>query len=292
CLVTVDTASKYNVIVWDKTGVTRIDSFKLYYMNSASVWQLIKAVPFSALNYLVDSTSINDPNANTVRYCLTGVDSCGNEEHFDSSPFQNTMHINQAPAGTFTWSGTGYLKEGVGLPVLTYYLFRDSLSNGKWVAIDSISGTQNTMSDARYISNPGNYPLARWRVEAKLSDSVNTGCTEPLLRPIHAATSTSSRSNTQHNGTITAVRPIINTDAITVYPNPATQNLNIKFSYAKAATAKINIVDVTGRVLMESGCEATSGGTMSLNISALPTGVYFVKVTANNSFQVVKFVKE
>src|SRR4029077_10388731 len=42
CVVSVDTGSTHNIIVWDKTGITRIDSFKLYFMNSASTWQLIK----------------------------------------------------------------------------------------------------------------------------------------------------------------------------------------------------------------------------------------------------------
>jgi PKD repeat protein len=294
CVVTVDTASLHNVIVWDKSGLTRIDSFKLYFYNSANKWQLIKEVSFYAPNYLVDSTPINDPNANTVRYCLTAVDSCGFEEPIGSSPWQNTCHINQAPAGTFTWGSTGYLKQGVTQPVFTYYLLRDSISNGNWKVIDSVSGTQSFMADAAYKANPGNYPLVRWRVEMKLGDSVNNNnCAEPLLRPIHAATSTSSRSNTQHNGTITSINQHVSADAISVYPNPATQNLNIKFNVVKAGVARISIMDVMGRVITESENDVNSNNcNVQLNISGLPTGVYFVKVVTGNSSQVVKFVKE
>ncbi|MGP8217623.1 MAG: T9SS type A sorting domain-containing protein [Bacteroidia bacterium] len=292
CLVSVDTSSTHNIIVWNNTGLTRIDSFKIYYLNSSLAWQLIKAVPFSSPDYFVDSTPINNPNANTVRYCLTAVDSCGNEEAVTSSPWQNTMHINQAPAGTFTWAGTGYLKQGITTPVVTYYLFRDSISNGNWVAIDSTNGTQNTMSDAAYQINPSNYPLARWYVGAKLSDSVNTGCTVPLLRPTHAVNYSSSRSNAIYHNTITsALTQALTSNSISLYPNPAGQNLNIKFNNKEPESARISIMDITGREVYNSQL-TIDNGQRTINVSALSTGIYFVKVTTNTSSQVVKFIKE
>ncbi len=275
CLVTVDTASLHNIIVWDKTGMSRIDSFKLYFYNSANKWQLIKEVPFSAPNYLVDSTPINNPNANTVRYCLTALDSCGTEETIGASPWQNTCHINQAPAGTFTWGGTGYLKQGVTEPVATYYLLRDSISNGNWKTVDSTNGFQNTMSDAVFQANPGNYPLVRWCVSMILSDSVNTGCIEPLLRPIHAATSTSSRSNTQHNGTITStLSSASDLNNISVYPNPATNTITISTHGLKMREIKIS--DMLGKEVY--------GNTFSryINISNLPSGMYILSGTGEN----------
>ncbi len=290
CMVSVDTASTHNVIVWNTSGLKDIDSLKIYYLNSSSVWQLIKEVPFLGPNYLVDSTPVNNPNSNTVRYCLTSVDSNGLEESILASPWQNTMHINQSPAGTFTWSSTGYLKEGVSFPVLTYYLFRDSISNGNWKAIDSISGTQYTMSDNQYQAHPSNYPLARWYVGAKLSDSVNTGCTVPLLRPQNT-NSLLARSNTRLNVN-TSINQIDNTDgSISIYPNPAKQTLNIQFSNSE--TAKIKFIDVTGRLLLETdNLETSPDKTLQFNTSGLPAGIYFVQVLTNTSSRVMKFIKQ
>ncbi len=292
CVVTVDTASTHNIVIWDKSAFADIDSLKLYYENSLSQWQLIQEVPFSAPNYIVDNTPINNPNGNTVRYALIGVDSCGNQESIAASPWQNTCHINEAPKGTFTWSGTGYLKQGVTQPVVTYYLYRDSLSNGKWKAIDSISGSQNTMSDAVYQANQSNYPYARWRVEMRLNDSIYTGCTEPNLRP-QAINYNASKSNT-----ITVSSPLNVTslnvvkDNVTVYPNPANQVLNIAFNYAKTETSKLSVVDIMGRTLIATENESTPGSTMQINVSVLPTGIYFVKVTTGTLSQVTKFIKE
>jgi len=288
CEVSVDTGSTHNVIVWDKTGVTRIDSFKLYYMNSANKWQLIKEVPFSAPNYLVDSTPVNNPNANTVRYCLTVVDSCGKEEHFGSSPWQNTSHIINSGGGTFSWSGTGYLKENVVQPVSTYYLMRDSISNGNWKVIDSTSGTQNTMTDVNFAL----YPKARWRVDALLDTTVFLGCSVPELRPVKSKTYNSSHSNTA-TSVITGIQSsILNSNSISVYPNPANQVLNVRFNNIKAGTADMQIMDITGRMITETQSEVNPGSITHLNIEGLSSGVYFVKVTSNGSSQVVKFIKE
>ncbi|MGP8214724.1 MAG: T9SS type A sorting domain-containing protein [Bacteroidia bacterium] len=289
CVVSVDTGSVHNVIVWDKAGLNHVDSLKIYYLNSASVWQLIKELPFSAPNYFVDTLSINNPNANTVRYDLTAVDSCGNEEPMSESPWQNTMYINQSPPGTFIWSGTGYLKQGVALPVITYYLYRDSISNGNWVAIDSISGTQNKMSDAAYLANPGNYTLSRWRVEAKLSDSVNSGgCTLPNLRP-QAINNTGTRSNTAHFVTFTAA-PVLTSKSgsITVYPNPSSNGVfTVQWSEVSGQSSA-EVYNVLGEKVYSQ--LTIHNSQFTINLENQPSGVYFVKVTSNTSTQTVKLI--
>ncbi len=241
---------------------------------------------FSAPSYLVDSTPVNNPNANTVRYALTDVDSCGNEEPITSSAWQNTPFIIGNGSGTFSWSGTGYLIENVALPVKTYRLFRDTLSNGHWQAIDSVAGNQYQMTDPNY----SKYPYARYRLDGELYSG---GCPyNGNLRPYHGANKTTTQSNDQHNGTFTAVKQITNTDFISIYPSPVEQNINIKFNYSKVETVRVSIMDITGRIIWETQSETTSGNPLQLNLSTLSGGVYFVKVTTNTLSQVVKFIKE
>ncbi|HTA83414.1 MAG TPA: choice-of-anchor tandem repeat GloVer-containing protein [Bacteroidia bacterium] len=282
CMVTVDTGSLHNIIVWNKTGLNNIDSFKVYFLNSASVWQLIGSLPFSSTQF-IDTTSINNPNANTVRYVVMGVDSCGYEEPISSSPWQNTMYINNSPPGTFIWSGTGYLIQNVSLPVLTYYLYRDSIGNGNWQAIDSVSGTQNKMTDPKY----ANYVNGRWYVGAKLNVS---GCPNPVGRA-EAGGYTISRSNVLYKN-VQGVVQLNNSDAITAYPNPASKLLNIQFSGTEHSVIRTSIMDVTGRVVMESDNDKISDNILTINISKLTAGIYFMRIETNNSIRVVKFSKE
>ncbi len=300
CIVSVDTGSKFNIIVWNKTGLARIDSFRIYFYNSSNQWQLIGAQPYAAPAYFADMTGINNPNSNTVRYSLTAVDSCGNEEPIGSSPWQNTCHINQSPPGTFTWAGTGYLKQGVSQPVFTYYLLRDSISNNHWVVVDSVSGTQNTMSDAVFQANPGNYPLARWRVSMVLSDSVNTGCKLPDEGPVHGVNNTTTRSNTQHNSIFTSVSALISAaNSISVYPNPTNGKFTVQWSVVSGLSS-VEVYNVLGEKV--ASFNSSKGGEFyslpsgeegwAIDLSNQPSGIYFVKVLTDKSVQVAKIIKE
>jgi len=283
CMVTVDTGSVHNIITWDKTGLATIDSFKVYFYNSSNKWALLAAVPFSSPGYYVDTASINNPNMNTVRYSVIAQDSCGNQEAFASSPWQNTMHILNIGNGTFSWSGTGYLIQGDPTPVQTYYLLRDNIGNGTWKAIDSVSGSQNTMTDPNFNS----YPNGRWRVDALLDVST---CTVPNLRP-EAVNYNASKSNT---GTtlVTGIKQASSANSVSVYPNPATQNLNVRFNYAKETSANISIADITGRTLLAEQRDIKTGNAFQINIENLPTGLYFIKIETGSSSIVEKFIKE
>ena len=283
CMVTVDTASQHNIIVWNNTGLNNVDSFKVYYLNSSSTWQKITEVPFSSTQY-IDTSSINNPDANTVRYCLTGVDSCGDEELIASSAWQNTMYIDNSPPGTFVWSGTGYLIQNVSLPVLTYYLYRDTLSNGHWQAIDSVSGTQNKMTDPNYSL----YPYGRWYVGAKLNV---TGCSAPEERFKAASAHASSRSNIQYKNTV-GIAQLQNNNGVSIYPNPASKQLTVKFNKPLATNTQINITDVTGRTIMSIGNKFENNSSATVDISNLTTGIYFIRIETNSTTQVVKFIKE
>ena len=68
-----------------------------------------------------------------------------------------------------------------------------------------------------------------------------------------------------------------------VFPNPATERLNIS---CNEAVREINVIDVTGRTVM------TLGATNSVNVSSLASGVYMVRVATENGIGMQKFVKE
>ncbi|MGP8216201.1 MAG: T9SS type A sorting domain-containing protein [Bacteroidia bacterium] len=275
CEASVDTGSQFNILVWDTNNMQHVDSIRIYYLNSSLQWASIGEVPYRGKEYFEDK--VNNPNVSTVRYKLVSVDSCGDTL---SSIWHNAMWI-QNNAGTFSWPGTGYLIEGNPTPVLTYILYRDSISNGNWDSIASVNGLQNIISDPNY----ANYPKGRWFVEAILDVS---GCPLPYIRP-EKVNNTTTRSNTQHNTIIKGVQQLVNVEGLKVYPNPANETLNIRFDGTKAEAARISIVDVTGREVHSE--LSMVNGEWSMNIANLSTGIYFVKVTTHTSSQVVKFVK-
>jgi hypothetical protein len=72
------------------------------------------------------------------------------------------------------------------------------------------------------------------------------------------------------------------------YPNPSTGKITVEVS-DKTINQSLTILDITGQQIIS--CLVTYPG-ITLDISTLPGGVYFVKVAGVNGMQVGKFVKQ
>jgi len=75
-----------------------------------------------------------------------------------------------------------------------------------------------------------------------------------------------------------------------VYPNPATDNIQVVFDlYGRA---DIDIIDMTGRIVYTTVYESSGFTNLSLNLSSLNQGVFFVRVSTEDQSNVLRFIKE
>ena len=77
----------------------------------------------------------------------------------------------------------------------------------------------------------------------------------------------------------------ISTTDFSVYPNPASEVININST--KMLNAVITISDLTGKVVKTS---TINGLTASVNTSGLNSGIYYVTITEGNSTSTQKVV--
>lgn len=80
-----------------------------------------------------------------------------------------------------------------------------------------------------------------------------------------------------------------NTDKISVYPNPASDKLNITIDAQGSAT--ITILDITGKEVISESI-SKGNNTISIDVSSLSHGLYIVKVTTDKKVMTVKFEKQ
>ena len=72
-----------------------------------------------------------------------------------------------------------------------------------------------------------------------------------------------------------------------IYPNPASDNLQVDINLRRRATLKIAIVDTVGRVRKLQNLQLGSGKhTETMDISKLPAGLYFVKIQDESGLSV------
>lgn len=78
--------------------------------------------------------------------------------------------------------------------------------------------------------------------------------------------------------------------AFALYPNPASSQLTLTFDKALTAGMTATVNDVYGKVLLSAHNEDRE--TIHLDINALASGIYFVKLSADGKSSVKKFIKQ
>src|ERR1051326_278287 len=109
CMVTVDSLSQYNVIMWDKTSYNYTDTFIVCREITTNNYLRIGTVPYDSLSEFIDTVrtkyfpNTGDPNAGTYRYKIKVNDSCGTDSTGSTfSPYHNTIFMTNNN-GNFSW---------------------------------------------------------------------------------------------------------------------------------------------------------------------------------------------
>jgi len=93
--------------------------------------------------------------------------------------------------------------------------------------------------------------------------------------------------------TVTAVNDYSGVTDMKVFPNPASDNLNISFVTNEASSVDCKILDVTGKLLYNKHLESDGGLVEeSVNVSEFATGIYFLRIETPKGTTIEKFVKE
>ena len=76
-----------------------------------------------------------------------------------------------------------------------------------------------------------------------------------------------------------------------VYPNPATDMLNIEVNASQASEMSISVYNIMGQNVMTQNVSITTGmNVRPINVSELNSGIYFVTVKANGFENTMKFI--
>jgi len=98
-----------------------------------------------------------------------------------------------------------------------------------------------------------------------------------------------------YSNVVLLTRKITEISLIRLYPNPATEELNLVIASPKAEKVTISVTDLTGKVVMQLPASLVSGESIQqLNIAKLAGGTYMLKVVCANGCEtaVQRFVKQ
>lgn len=267
CLVSVDSATQFNKVIWEKPNVGYIDSFYIY-REIGGNYLKIGAVDFALNGEFVDMTNGVNANITSYRYKLSVLDTCGYES--DLSDFHETIHltVNQGTGNDINLIWDSY--EGVAFT--QYRILRDTTGVGNWQVIDSVGIGSLTYTD---INAPIN---ANYMIEIVFSNSCD---------PLKVGTYQRTISNfASLNGTVGIDNQLLS-NAFLVFPNPVQDQLHISFDGGKSFD--IELYDTRGKLVLEGH---SLNQEKQLNIKHILPGVYYLKVSSGSRINQFKIVKQ
>jgi len=266
CIVSVDSATGHNIVVWKKPMGADIDHYNVYGQgNQANVFNLLASVPYDSTSIYIDSTS--NPAQQSYLYELSIVDTCGAETAL--SNYHETIHITISQGMGNTYNLTWNYYEGFSFPL--YYIYRGT-SPLNMTLLTTLTSMLNSYTD---LAPP--VGIVYYQIEA-----VNPNPCSHHFKSLY----NSSKSNLVSIDVVTSIHNYVyNLFDISIYPNPATDNLTV----GTPQKSEIVILNIEGQIIKALSTNETH---MTIDLSDIARGMYFVKVKTDIGFVIKKFIKE
>lgn len=279
CLVTVDTSSSYNIIVWERSAqssTAQIDSIKIYRQGILNNDSLIATVNYDSLSEYHDHNA--NPNIKGWQYKISGVDINGIEGPL-SAPHR-TMHFSllaQADSIRLRW--TPYLGKSLNF----YRCWADSTGTSTWGLVNSTP----TSADTSWWDN--STPTDWTNLEYLVDVDWSYVCTSTLKQQSHNTTR-SNRVIIGGQSTSGVTENAIKN--ISLFPNPSTDHLTLTFASPQLSELSILLVSIEGKIVKrEPNMWVYGSNRYTIDLSNLTNGVYTVLFKTKNGIISKRFIK-
>jgi hypothetical protein len=270
CLVTVDSTTNTNLVVWEKPITTGIDHFNIYRETSqAGLYQIVGSVLYtdeSIYNDLVAS-----PNVRSWRYKISSVDDCGTESEL--SAIHKTIHlvISHGLGSDINLFWDSY--EGFAYP---NFVLRRHTDAGGWTPLATMPNNLFTYTDQPTTTDGLFYEVT--------VDAPSMCSSTKMAQDFN--TTRSNRDNRLSTGTPNSVSELLD-QAVNIYPNPANTVLNVENSSSQLIEARI--LDQAGRVISST---TLVPGQTKIDCGKLAMGMYSIELQSLGAKTLKRFVIE
>lgn len=281
CLVSVDSVTTTNLVVWEKLQTADISHYNIYReSNQIGNYQLIDTVNYNSLSVFNDVVA--SPKVRSWRYKISAVDECGTESLLSSH--HKTVHLTLTDLGA---SGTkiSWDKYEGNLSFSNYLLYRYTDQND-WQLIATLPSTVINYTDNTLISTAG--------LDYMIEVAIDEMCTATQWRAQDFDVSRSNKNKGIFNPGV-GVEGYSNNASIEVltenvnlicYPNPFDAQITIENN--SKISLEMCIKDLNGKIIEEFNLNQ---GKNTLSTFQLESGVYFITKKYDYEFKPIKVVK-
>ncbi len=268
CIVTVDTTTTTNLVVWEKVDTTGISHYNIYRENQTpGQFVIIDTVQFT--NESIFNDVIANATETSWRYRISAVDECGTEGQLSIA--HKTVHSNAIFDGSASY--TIYWDDYEGpADLANYVVWRASDQNLVW---QNVSGVV-ALGTSVFSDTP---PAGSTNVDYYVETALYSACSPTFLKVNDFNSSRSNRERGSFSvgeGTGNSNNELIENylNSISLFPNPTSTDLTIE--QIEANEISVEVISVDGTVLIQS---AFSAQINQLHLATLSQGIYFVRIS-------------
>jgi hypothetical protein len=278
CIVTVDTATDRDEIIWGRTNSPPTGSYNLYKENSSYTFSLLVNQPLNVLSDYIDMSS--NPSAGPSTYELATMDSCGQSGM--SAPHTSIFMWDSVETNQNVLNWTAY----VGFTPVYYYIYRGT-NLGNLVKIDSVPYTTLTYTD---IAPP---PSSVYMIETVNPSGPCVPTTSIRRHGSDGAAVSLSNRRMVHNASTGITTISNNITNLNIYPNPSNGQVTIEWSVVsgQSSVVRISLIDELGQVVYDDSENQTHGNNkQQINLENLATGIYTLRMQTTGGTSIRKVV--
>jgi hypothetical protein len=269
CMVSVDSATQKNKVIWDKPVSNEIISFTIYRETSIiNQFDPIGSVPYANLSEFIDNSSA--PAQQAYRYKLGYLDTCGNTSSL--SALHKTIHLLVSPGMLGSYQLHWNLYEG--FYYSSFNIYRGPSIN-QMTLLTSIAGNMDSYTDLTPPTGTLYYMVCAVRP---------TAC-NPWLK---SNWDLLSRSNCEEAVPI-GIDGTADKGAFSVYPNPASDGFVVECPNGIGCIT-LRLFDMMGREQREyRSCDQEY---IAISTAELSQGVYTIIIESPDISSSLKLVVE
>jgi hypothetical protein len=268
CMVTVDTATGKNLVIWEKKSeVAPIVQYNVYREGIITgIFDRLAVVPYDSLSVYLDEKA--DPSIQAFRYIITATDTAGNETDYELCNPHKTIHLltttnPETRATQLDWDFYYGFEYG------TFVIYR-SPDGMAFETFYQMAATSTTFTDPNINKELLYYRIGVMKPEPCVPTSQLKAGSGPYSQ---------SMSNLEDNRFLTGMNEHPYSDAIEIFPNPFNDRTTLKFSNPNNHLYTLKVMDLTGKVVQITNNIA--GAEYILERNNLEKGYYILELSGD-----------
>jgi len=270
CMVTVDTLTGSNMVIWEKTAGMRTEKYRIYRESVVGgVYDLLNEQDYGDMSEYIDATA--SPMQEAYKYKITTIDSvCANESSIDSCEYHKTILLQTSQGSPYGYNLSWEIYEG--FPYGTYNIYGRETGIGNFTLIHQTAYGNEAWTDLTTA------PSMEYRIAVYKSDPcIPTSDAKTSGGPYNQSISNIDDYSTGINDNNLSLNNIY------IYPNPCSG----VFTVRGEDITKIEVTDVNGKTIFVQDKIVEFN---NIDLSHELKGIYFVKIISGTLVSTQKLI--